>query len=112
MKKVVKKIIELGVKYVVIKGGKVLESDKVIDLLYDGKEFIIYEVEKIFLSYNYGVGCIFVVVIIVGFVKGLMVEEVVVKVKDFVIVVIKGGFVLNEFIGFVWYGVYNKVENR
>ncbi|EIO9131782.1 TPA_asm: bifunctional hydroxymethylpyrimidine kinase/phosphomethylpyrimidine kinase [Listeria innocua] len=112
MKKAAKKIIELGANYVVIKGGKALESDKAIDLLYDGKEFTIYEVEKISPSHNHGAGCTFAAAITAGLAKGLTVEEAVAKAKDFVTAAIKGGFALNEFIGPVWHGAYNKAENR
>ncbi|EKP7338664.1 pyridoxine/pyridoxal/pyridoxamine kinase [Listeria monocytogenes] len=112
MKKAAKKIIELGAKYFVIKGGKALESDKAIDLLYDGKEFTIYEVEKISPSHNHGAGCTFAAAITAGLAKGLTVEEAVAKSKDFVTAAIKGGFALNEFIGPVWHGAYNKAENR
>ncbi|EAE6186644.1 pyridoxine/pyridoxal/pyridoxamine kinase [Listeria monocytogenes] len=112
MKKAAKKIIELGAKYVVIKGGKALERDKAIDLLYDGKEFTIYEVEKISPSHNHGAGCTFAAAITAGLAKGLTVEEAVAKAKDFVTAAIKGGFALNEFIGPVWHGAYNKAENR
>ncbi|MBC1449278.1 pyridoxine/pyridoxal/pyridoxamine kinase [Listeria welshimeri] len=112
MKKAAKKIIELGAKYVVIKGGKALESDKAIDLLYDGKEFTVYEVEKITPSHNHGAGCTFAAAITAGLAKGLTVEEAVAKAKDFVTAAIKGGFALNEFIGPVWHGAYNKAENR
>ncbi|EOH4035858.1 pyridoxine/pyridoxal/pyridoxamine kinase [Listeria monocytogenes] len=112
MKAAAKKIIELGAKYVVIKGGKSLESDKAIDLLYDGKEFTIYEVEKISPSHNHGAGCTFAAAITAGLAKGLTVEEAVAKAKDFVTAAIKGGFALNEFIGPVWHGAHNKAENR
>ncbi|EJA0909566.1 pyridoxine/pyridoxal/pyridoxamine kinase [Listeria monocytogenes] len=112
MKAAAKKIIELGAKYVVIKDGKALESDKAIDLLYDGKEFTIYEVEKISPSHNHGAGCTFAAAITAGLAKGLTVEEAVAKAKDFVTAAIKGGFALNEFIGPVWHGAYNKAENR
>lgn len=47
-----------------------------------------------------------------GLAKGLTVEEAVAKAKDFVTAAIKGGFALNEFIGPVWHGAYNKAENR
>src|SRR5699024_4552464 len=39
MKEAAQKIIDLGAKNVVIKGGKVFDHDKAVDLFYDGKEF-------------------------------------------------------------------------
>lgn len=112
MKEAAKKIHELGAKYVVIKGGKALESDKAIDLLYDGSEFTIYEVEKVASSYNHGAGCTFAAAITAGLAKGETVENAVAKAKKFVTAAIQSGFALNSFIGPVWHGAYNHAENR
>lgn len=81
----------MGVKYVVVKGGYCLVGEKVLDLFYDGYIVYFLENELYFIDYNYGVGCIFLVVIIVGLVKGYLVLEVVILVKKFVVVVIKYG---------------------
>lgn len=112
MKEAAKKIIDLGVKYVVIKGGKALKSDKAIDLMYDGTTFTVLETPKIDTNYNHGAGCTFAAAITAGLANGLTVEEAVHKAKDFVTAAIKGGFALNQFIGPVWHGAYNNAENR
>lgn len=112
MKVAAKKIHELGAKYVVIKGGKALQSDKAIDLLYDGETFTVYEVDKIETSYNHGAGCTFAAAITAGLAKGDSVEEAVDKAKKFVSAAIQAGFPLNSFIGPVWHGAYNQAENR
>lgn len=112
MKRAAEKINQLGVKYVVIKGGKALESNKAIDLLYDGKDFTIYEVEKVDTDYNHGAGCTFAAAITAGLAKGMTVPEAVQKAKDFVTAAIQNGFALNKFIGPVWHGAYNQAEKR
>lgn len=70
MKEVVVKIFDFGVEYVLIKGGSKLVYEKVIDLFYDGKMFEILEFECIEIIFMYGVGCIYLVVIVVELVKG------------------------------------------
>lgn len=55
----------------------------------------VFESEMIDIFYIYGVGCIFLVVVIVEFVKGVEVKEVIYVVKEFIIVVIKEFFLLN-----------------
>src|SRR4051812_16097657 len=59
MKEAAKKINELGAKYVLIKGGSKLQHEKAIDLLFDGKEFKIYESERVDTTYIHGAGCTF-----------------------------------------------------
>ncbi|WP_163652117.1 pyridoxine/pyridoxal/pyridoxamine kinase [Listeria sp. PSOL-1] len=112
MKAAAKKIIDLGAKYVVIKGGKALKSEKAIDLLYDGQDFTVFEVDKIAASHNHGAGCTFAAAITAGLAKGMSVPEAVSKAKDFVTAAIKEGFPLNQFIGPVWHGAYNQAEKR
>lgn len=108
MKEVVKKIYVLGFKYVLIKGGSKFGMEIVIDVLYDGEIFEFLELEKIDIINIYGVGCIYFVVIIVEFVKGKFVKEVVKIVKEFIIVVICYLFKINEYVGLIYYGVYCK----
>lgn len=49
-------------------------------------------------------------VIIVYLVNGKLLKEVVISVKVFVVFVIKNGWKMNDFVGFVDYGVYNCIE--
>ncbi|API91395.1 pyridoxine/pyridoxal/pyridoxamine kinase [Virgibacillus pantothenticus] len=108
MKEAAKKIVNLGVQYVVIKGGNRLEGNKAIDLLYDGSEFTFFEAEKIHTNYNHGAGCTFAAAITAGLAKGLSVKDSVAKAKVFTTEGIKAGFAFNRFIGPVWHGAYNK----
>lgn len=49
-------------------------------------------------------------VIIVYLVNGKLLKEVVISVKVFVVFVIKNGWKMNDFVGFVDHGVYNCIE--
>ena len=112
MKEAARRIIDLGAKNVVIKGGKSLEDDKAIDLLYDGNEFTLFEEEKIDTNHNHGAGCTFAASITAGLAKGLSVHEAVAKAKTFTTAAIRSGFAFNEFVGPVWHGAYNQAEKR
>ena len=112
MKKAAINILELGPKTVVIKGGKRLESNKAIDLFYNGEEFILLENEKFETDYNHGAGCTFAAAITAGLGKGLPIKEAVSLAKDFVAAGIKNGLEINPFLGHVWHGAYNQAELR
>ncbi len=110
MKEAAKKIHDLGAKNVVIKGGKQLQHDKALDLFYDGNEFILLEEEKVKTSYNHGAGCTFAAAITSNLANGQEVKEAVQNAKTFVTAAIKHGFKLNEYVGPVMHGAYNRFE--
>jgi pyridoxine kinase len=107
MKKAAEKILDLGAKNVVIKGGRALQHEKAIDLYYDGKEFIFLETEKIDTPYNHGAGCTFAAAVTANLANGQSVFEAVLHAKEFVASGIKHGWKLNEFVGPVMHGAYN-----
>jgi pyridoxine kinase len=110
MKEAAKKIHDLGAKNVVIKGGKQLEHDKALDLFFDGSEFTIFEEEKVETTYNHGAGCTFAAAITSNLANGQDVKEAVENAKTFVTAAIKHGFKLNEYVGPVMHGAYNRFE--
>lgn len=112
MKAAAVKILELGPKAVVIKGGRRLQTEKATDLFYDGNEFHLLENEKYDTDYNHGAGCTFAAAITAGLGKGLDVKEAVFLAKDFVAAAIKNGVEINPYLGHVWHGAYNQAENR
>ncbi len=107
MKRAAEKIIQLGAKNVVIKGGKALQHDKAIDLFYDGVEFILLETETIDTTYNHGAGCSFAAAVTANIANGQTVFAAVFHAKEFVAAAIKHGWKLNEFVGPVMHGAYN-----
>lgn len=108
MKEAAEKIIALGAKNVVIKGGKAFMKAQAIDLFYDGESFVVLEKEKLETSYNHGAGCTFAAAITSNLANGDSVQVAVSKAKDFVHAAIKNGFKLNAFVGPVMHGAYNK----
>lgn len=112
MKEAAKKILDLGPKNVVIKGGHRLKTDKAIDLFYDGTDFTLFENELFATDYNHGAGCTFAAAVTAGLAKGYPVVDAVALAKDFVAAAIEHGQKINPFLGHVWHGAYNHAENR
>lgn len=110
MKEAAVRIHELGAKHVIIKGGKALQHDMAADLFYDGKHFILLEEEKIDTTYNHGAGCTFAAAITANLAKGKSVLEAVREAKKFVTAAIRHGWKLNEYVGPVMHGAYNKMN--
>ncbi|WP_201714518.1 pyridoxine/pyridoxal/pyridoxamine kinase [Rossellomorea arthrocnemi] len=108
MKEAARKIHDLGAKNVVIKGGKQLQHDKALDLFYDGNDFTLLEEEKVETTYNHGAGCTFAAAITANLANGQDVKEAVQNAKTFVTAAIKHGFKLNEYVGPVMHGAYNR----
>src|SRR5699024_6619685 len=108
MKEAAVKIHELGAKNVVIKGGKVFDHEKAIDLFYDGKAFTVLENEKINTTYNHGAGCTFAAATTANLANGKSVKEAVANAKEFVTTAIAHGWKMNEYVGPVMHGAYHQ----
>lgn len=106
MKEAAVKIHELGAKFVLIKGGSKLNHDKAVDLLYDGKDFKLYESEIIETTYTHGAGCTYSSAITAELAKGKDVYEAVDVAKAFITEAIRHGFRLNEYVGPTMHGAY------
>ncbi|MED3549494.1 pyridoxine/pyridoxal/pyridoxamine kinase [Cytobacillus praedii] len=109
MKEAAVKIHELGAKYVLIKGGSKLQHEKAVDLLYDGKEFTLFESERIETTYTHGAGCTYSSAITAELAKGKSVVEAVEIAKDFITAAISHGFKLNEYVGPTMHGAYRRI---
>ena len=112
MKKAATAIYQQGAKNVVIKGGHRLGSEKAVDLLYDGNDFLLLENELYQTDRNHGAGCTFAAAITAGLAKGLSVPAAVALGKKFVAQAIKQGVQVNPYVGHVWHGAYNTAEHR
>lgn len=104
MKEAAAKIIALGAKNVVIKGGRSLGLGKAVDLFYDGATFLLLEADKVDTTYNHGAGCTFAAAITANLANGLSVKEAVLEAKSFVAAAIQHGWKLNQFVGPVMHG--------
>jgi pyridoxine kinase len=113
MKDAAVKIHALGAKYVLIKGGSKLQvEDKAIDLLYDGKEFRIYESPKYNTTYTHGAGCTYSSAVTAELAKGKSAYEAVEVAKEFIAAAIEQGFRLNEYVGPTWHGAYRSSKSK
>ncbi|HLO11030.1 MAG TPA: bifunctional hydroxymethylpyrimidine kinase/phosphomethylpyrimidine kinase [Pseudoneobacillus sp.] len=83
-KEAAKKLHDLGVKNVVIKGGHDENQMEAIDLLYDGNEFTTFTSKRINTKNTHGTGCTFSAVVTAELAKGLSVHEAVSKAKNFI----------------------------
>ena len=108
MKESAVKIHELGAKYVLIKGGSKLQHEKAVDLLYDGKDFKLFESERINTTFTHGAGCTYSSAITAELAKGKTVVEAVEVAKDFITAAISHGFKLNEYVGPTMHGAYRR----
>mgnify|MGYP003583060571 FL=1 len=99
LKDAAKKIFDLGVRNVVIKGGKSFSDTAAIDILYDGRGFELFEAEKIDTPYTHGAGCSFAACITAELAKGAPVSEAVSKAKELITEALRQSFKLNEFVG-------------
>lgn len=86
-----RKIVELGPKAVVVKGGHI-EGGKVIDVLYWEGEYRLYESERLRSPNTHGTGCTFASAIAAELAKGSPLPEAVAVAKRFVLNAIRYGF--------------------
>lgn len=99
LKTAAQKIHEFGTKYVIIKGGKSFSPDKAIDVLYDGKDFKIFESEKINTTYTHGAGCSFAACLTAELAKGESIEAAVETTKGYITEALRESFPLNKYVG-------------
>ena len=109
MKKAAKIIYDQGAQHIIIKGGKALDQDKSYDLYYDGQTYYQLTTDMFQQSYNHGAGCTFAAVQHLA--NGKSPKEAVISAKAFVASAIKNGWKMNDFVGPVDHGAYNRVEH-
>lgn len=98
-----KKIHSFGCKNVIVKGGKDFHPTLAIDTLYDGKDFVVFESEKVKTHYNHGAGCTFAASITAELTKGSTIQEALKTTKDGMTKALKESFALNQFVGTVYH---------
>lgn len=108
MKEAAVKIHDLGAKYVIVKGGAKLDTEKAIDVLYDGSHIDTLESEKIPTTYTHGAGCTYSSAITAELAKGKSVREAIDLAKDFITEAIRHSFRLNEYVGPTRHSAYRK----
>jgi hydroxymethylpyrimidine/phosphomethylpyrimidine kinase len=77
-------IAQLGVSWVVIKGGHLPEDQDAVDLVFDGSEFSYLSAPRSPTNNTHGTGCTFSAAIAAGLARGLQPAEAIAKAKQFV----------------------------
>ncbi|MEK4843750.1 bifunctional hydroxymethylpyrimidine kinase/phosphomethylpyrimidine kinase [Staphylococcus sp. FSL W8-0271] len=111
MKKAADIIHQQGAQHVIIKGGKALDQDKSYDLYYDGENYYQLTTDMFQQSYNHGAGCTFAAATTAYLAKGKSPKEAVIAAKAFVASAIKNSWKMNDFVGPVDHGAYNRIEH-
>ncbi|MEH7111327.1 bifunctional hydroxymethylpyrimidine kinase/phosphomethylpyrimidine kinase [Neobacillus niacini] len=91
-----KRLYDLGVKNVIIKGGHDEDGHVAVDLLFDGKEFTTFSSKRVLTKNTHGTGCTFSAAITAELAKGLSVWEAVSKAKKFIQAAIEDGFQIGQ----------------
>lgn len=110
MKKAAQVIYDKVTPHVIIKGGKALDQDKSYDLYYDGQQFYQLTTDMFQQSYNHGAGCTFAAATTAYLANGKSPKEAIIAAKAFVASAIKNGWKMNDFVGPVDHGAYNRIE--
>lgn len=97
MKQAALKLKELGPKYVLVKGGHL--DGEATDLLFDGKEFIILQQERINTKNTHGTGCTLSSAIAANLAKGMSIEKAVKAGKAYITCAIEHSFELGKGVG-------------
>jgi len=94
-----KKIVDLGAKAAVVKGGHIVEGGKVVDVLYCDGKYHCFEGERIETKTTHGTGCSFAAAIAAELAKGKRIPEAVKVAKEVVTMGIKFGLSMGKGFG-------------
>ena len=92
MKEAARGLKAIGPRWVVVKGGHLRIESQAIDVLYDGKEFLLLKSPWWESRNTHGTGCTFASAIAAGLAKGVAPPEAVRRAKEYITEAIKGGF--------------------
>ena len=106
MKKAARDLKTIGCKWVVVKGGHLDIESQAVDVMWDGKELIVFRSPRWESRYTHGSGCTFASAITAGLAKGLTPPDAVKRAKEYVTEAIRKGFSIgsghgpaNHFVG-------------
>ncbi|QAY66944.1 bifunctional hydroxymethylpyrimidine kinase/phosphomethylpyrimidine kinase [Paenibacillus protaetiae] len=86
-----RRLVQMGSRHVVMKGGHDANTEQLVDMLYDGTEFIYLESARIDTRHTHGTGCTFSAAIAAELAAGKTVEEAVRTAKAFIQAAIEDG---------------------
>jgi len=111
-KEAAKRLFDLGVKNIVIKGGHDEETQEATDLLFDGKEFYQFTSKRINTKNTHGTGCTFSAAITAELAKGATVYDAVVTAKAFILAAIEDDLGIGNGHGPTNHWAYKKRERQ
>ena len=106
LKDAARRLIELGPRYVLVKGGRL--EGPAVDVLFDGKEFHILKAPRIDTVHTNGAGCSYSAAIASGFAKGQQVAEAVIEAKKYVTAGIRHSLEFKQGVGPLYHAAYRK----
>jgi len=92
MRDAARELWKIGCPWVVLKGGCLDIESQAIDILYDGKEFVLLKSPRFDSRNTHGTGCTFASAIAAGLAKGLPPPEAVRRAKDYITEAIRSAF--------------------
>ncbi|NWQ42520.1 bifunctional hydroxymethylpyrimidine kinase/phosphomethylpyrimidine kinase [Bacillus sp. EB106-08-02-XG196] len=107
-----KRLYDLGVKNVVIKGGHDEDQNESTDLLFDGRNFTTYTSTRVQTKNTHGTGCTFSAAVTAELAKGLPVGEAVSKAKNFIQAAIEDQLEIGQGHGPTNHWAYRKRNER
>jgi hydroxymethylpyrimidine/phosphomethylpyrimidine kinase len=107
-RKAAKRLYDLGVKNIVIKGGHDEDPSKSIDLLFDGAEFYTFSSKRIDTKNTHGTGCTFSAAITAELAKGAGIYDAISKAKNFIQAAIEDDLHIGQGHGPTNHGAYRK----
>jgi hydroxymethylpyrimidine/phosphomethylpyrimidine kinase len=107
-----KRLHDLGVENVVIKGGHDEETNDAIDLLYDGKEFYYFNSKRILTKNTHGTGCTFSAAITAEIAKGSTIYDAVSIAKSFIQAAIEDELAIGAGHGPTNHWAFNRKRSR
>ncbi|MHA2609746.1 MAG: bifunctional hydroxymethylpyrimidine kinase/phosphomethylpyrimidine kinase [bacterium JZ-2024 1] len=95
-----RKIADFGSRYVLFKGGHLPEPENtVIDVLYDGRNFLEFPAERVRTSHTHGLGCTLSAALAAQLAKNQGMEEAMETAKIYVTHALKGAFPTGKGVG-------------
>jgi hydroxymethylpyrimidine/phosphomethylpyrimidine kinase len=86
----------MGPRYVVVKGGHLADSDRSVDVLFDGAGFEEFEAPRAQTRHTHGTGCVFSAAIAAWLARGQDVPGAVARAKTLITAAIAGGLPLGR----------------
>lgn len=98
MKDAAKRMLELGSKCVLLKGGH-LDDEVCVDLLYDGSDWVELNAKRVNTPHTHGTGCTLSAAIAAGLARGMTMKDSVALAKQYITTSIKHSPIIGQGIG-------------